>query len=69
MLSKIFLYLDVEDDEHRPDSLGYRAVAFSYGNNDSADQRDADAGAESSGFLPPFPIPGDLLHCLVSLCS
>ncbi|KAL2245291.1 UNVERIFIED_CONTAM: hypothetical protein Sindi_2797300 [Sesamum indicum] len=55
---------DVEDDEHRPDSLGYRAVAFSYGNNDSADQRDADAGAESSGFLPPFPIPGDLLHCL-----
>ncbi|XP_020554055.1 splicing factor, suppressor of white-apricot homolog isoform X3 [Sesamum indicum] len=55
---------NVEDDEHRPDSLGYRAVAFSYGNNDSADQRDADAGAESSGFLPPFPIPGDLLHCL-----
>ncbi|KAL0362847.1 UNVERIFIED_CONTAM: hypothetical protein Scaly_1239900 [Sesamum calycinum] len=56
--------LDVEDDEHQPDSLGYRAVAFSYGNNDSADQKDADAGVESSGFLPPFPIPGDLLHCL-----
>ncbi|KAK4398545.1 hypothetical protein Sango_1330000 [Sesamum angolense] len=55
--------LDV-DDEHQPDSLGYRAVAFSYGNNDSADQKDADAGVESSGFLPPFPIPGDLLHCL-----
>ncbi|KAL0443354.1 UNVERIFIED_CONTAM: hypothetical protein Slati_2058100 [Sesamum latifolium] len=60
---KIVFLLDVEDDEHRPDSLGYRAVAFSYG-SDSADQKDADAGAESSGFLPPFPIPGDLLHCL-----
>ncbi|KAL0399203.1 UNVERIFIED_CONTAM: hypothetical protein Sradi_2263600 [Sesamum radiatum] len=60
---------NVEDDEHRPDSLGYRAVAFSYGNNDSADQKDADAGAESSGFLPSFPIPEDLLHCLVSPCQ
>ncbi|KAI3456904.1 hypothetical protein Pfo_013567 [Paulownia fortunei] len=54
-----------EEDEHRPDTLGYRTVAFSYGNtDDSADQKNTDAGMESSGFLPRFPIPGNLRQCL-----
>ncbi|KAK6149318.1 hypothetical protein DH2020_016843 [Rehmannia glutinosa] len=52
---------DVEEDEHRTDSLGYRAVAFSYGyTDDSADKKNTDAGMESSGFLPRFPIPSDV---------
>ncbi|KAL6536688.1 hypothetical protein OROMI_026269 [Orobanche minor] len=51
----------VKEDEHRTDALGYRAVSFFYGDNDdTVDKKNADAGIESSGFLPSFPIPCDL---------
>ncbi|KAL6570822.1 hypothetical protein OROGR_000372 [Orobanche gracilis] len=52
---------NVKEDEHRTDALGYRAVSFLYGDNDDiVEKKNADAGMESSGFLPSFPIPNDL---------
>ncbi|XP_047333894.1 protein suppressor of white apricot [Impatiens glandulifera] len=53
------------DEEKFVDAGGYRAVAFSYANpNDSTDQNKPDAGIESSGFVPPFPVPENLLQSL-----
>ncbi|GFP84863.1 splicing factor suppressor of white-apricot homolog [Phtheirospermum japonicum] len=55
----------VEEDEHRTDTLGYHNVGFSYGDADvSADKKNVDAGMESSGFLPSFAIPDELLQSL-----
>lgn len=46
------------------DTTGYRAVAFSYGNQDeSHGQKDNDA---ESIFHPPFHVPESLIQNLVS---
>ncbi|KAK6946975.1 SWAP/Surp, partial [Dillenia turbinata] len=70
-------YLDLPppSDEHESDNNAeavndgaHHAVAFSYGNDDdSTNQKSAEAGLASSGFHPPFPVPESLLDNLVSL--
>lgn len=63
-------YPEVEEDEKPMGTGGYNSVAFSYGNtDDSADHKITDARMESSGYLPPFPVPENLLQSLVSMCS
>lgn len=59
---------ELQEFEKPTNTGGYRAVAFSYGStDDSADQRNADAGLESSRFCPSFPVPDNLSQSLVSL--
>ncbi|KAI3466265.1 hypothetical protein Pfo_022928 [Paulownia fortunei] len=56
---------EVKEDEKTSVTGSYHSVAFFYGNtDDSAHQKNTDAGMESSGYLPPFPIPGNLLQSL-----
>ncbi|KAL9160035.1 hypothetical protein ABFS82_08G174000 [Erythranthe guttata] len=59
---------DVEEEEKPTGAGSYSSVAFSYGSTgDSTDQKNTDTGStgmESSGFLPPFPVPGYLLQSL-----
>ncbi|XP_051128408.1 uncharacterized protein LOC127249568 isoform X2 [Andrographis paniculata] len=56
---------NVEEDKHGTEASGFHAVAFLYGStDDSIDQKNTDVHMESSGFLPQFPVPGDLLHSL-----
>ncbi|KAL3615349.1 hypothetical protein CASFOL_041010 [Castilleja foliolosa] len=59
------LSYNVEEDEDRMDTLGYHTVGFSYGDADvSANKKNDDAGIETSGFLPSFAIPNELLQSL-----
>ncbi|KAG8386102.1 hypothetical protein BUALT_Bualt03G0114100 [Buddleja alternifolia] len=56
---------DIEEDEQQSDTVGYRAVAFSYGNTDDpSEQKSTDDVMESSRFIPPFPIPEHLSQSL-----
>ncbi|GER32948.1 SWAP (Suppressor-of-White-APricot)/surpdomain-containing protein [Striga asiatica] len=56
---------DVEEEKHRVDLPGYHNVSLSYGDTDNyADEKKTEADMESSGFLPRFPIPNDLLQSL-----
>ncbi|KAK9092032.1 hypothetical protein Syun_026943 [Stephania yunnanensis] len=51
-----------ENGGETTDARTYNSVAFSYGNADNVmEQKDSDA----IGFLPPFPVPDTLLHCLM----
>ncbi|CAA0828605.1 SWAP (Suppressor-of-White-APricot)/surp domain-containing protein [Striga hermonthica] len=56
---------DVEEEKHRADLPGYHNVSLSYGDTDNyADEKKTEVNMESSGFLPHFPIPNDLLQSL-----
>ncbi|XP_022859712.1 splicing factor, suppressor of white-apricot homolog isoform X2 [Olea europaea var. sylvestris] len=58
-------FTKLQEFEKPTNTGGYRAVAFSYGStDDSADQRNADAGLESSRFCPSFPVPDNLSQSL-----
>ncbi|XP_042062568.1 splicing factor, suppressor of white-apricot homolog isoform X1 [Salvia splendens] len=54
--------LEEKEEEKSPNSFGYHAIAFSYGNtDDSADQKTTDIEMEAKGYLPPFFVPGDIV--------
>ncbi|KAK6934484.1 Suppressor of white apricot, N-terminal domain [Dillenia turbinata] len=61
-------YMISEESDNNAEAANdgaYHAVAFSYGNDDdSTDQKSAEAGLVSSGFHPTFPVPESLLHNL-----
>lgn len=69
-LYQIVLYAEVEDDEKPSPSDSYHTVGFSYGHaDDSADQKNTVGGMESAGYVPPFPVPENIVQSLVSILS